>query len=228
MKNMYAFFAVALSAWAYAPSVLADDASSFSIPDSAAMIAPGPGFGGGGHPGGPGPGFGPHPGGPGPGFGPHHGWGPHPGWGAGHGPGRPGWNPGWGNGHWGRPGGWRYPHHGFGWYPPVFIPLPPPPAEYGDFLCYGNFAGVFGADRDAYIQLDTQDEYVNGSLVIEDPEASYRVTGTCEQVGEVADVSISLNGGQPYVGQIYRADDNQVYFEGTQAGSNIHFTMQRQ
>ncbi|MGZ3732025.1 MAG: hypothetical protein ACXVCG_22575, partial [Bdellovibrionota bacterium] len=95
MKNMYALFAVALSAWAYAPSVLADDASSFSIPDSAAMISPGPGFGGGGHPGGPGPGFGGggghpgpgpgfggggHPGGPGPGFGPHPG-GPGPGFG---------------------------------------------------------------------------------------------------------------------------------------------------
>ena len=109
----------------------------------------------------------------------------------------------------------------------MFRPLPPPPME-GDYLCYGNFVGVFGADRDAYISMNAQNDYVQGTLVIEDPETTFNVSGTCEQVGDAADVSISLNGGQPYVGQIYRADDNQVYFEGSQFGTNIRFTMQRQ
>jgi hypothetical protein len=98
----------------------------------------------------------------------------------------------------------------------------------GDFLCYGNFVGVFGADRDAYLAMDTEGYDVDGTLVIQDPEAVYDVNGSCEQVGEAADVRISLNGGMPYVGQIYRADDGQVYFEGEQQGTGIRFVFQRQ
>lgn len=246
MKNMFALLAVTLTTWAYTPIVFADDASDLNADSSASLASPGhggPGHGGPGHggPGHGGPGFGgPGHGGPGhgwhnpgwghPGWGHpgHPGWGPRPGWRPGHGPGRPGWNPGWGNGHWGRPGRWRFPHHGFGWYPPVFIPLPPPPSDAGDFLCYGNFVGVFGQDRDAYLSMNTENYDVDGSLTVEDPEATYEVDGTCEQVGDAADVSISLDGGQPYVGQIYRADDGQVYFEGTQQGTGINFSLQRQ
>ena len=102
------------------------------------------------------------------------------------------------------------------------------PHTAGDFLCYGNFVGVFGTDRDAYLAVNTDGYMVDGNLVIEDPEAMYDVSGSCEQVGEAADVRISLNGGQEYIGQIYRADDGQVYFEGQQPGTGIRFVFQRQ
>ena len=69
---------------------------------------------------------------------------------------------------------------------------------------------------------------VDGELVLQDPDQTYTMRGTCEQVGDTADVEFSLNGGAPYVGQIYEADDGQVYFEGQQNGSNITFVLQRQ
>ncbi|MGZ3731652.1 MAG: hypothetical protein ACXVCG_20685, partial [Bdellovibrionota bacterium] len=191
---------------------------------------PQPGPGPGPHPGPgpgphPGPGPGPHPGpGPGPGPGPHHPFpGPHPG----HGPGpHPGPHPGHG---WEHPGYWHHPHfHGIGWYPPMWIPAPPPPSS--DYLCRGNFVGYFGADRDAYLALDDSSGELHGRLYLESPEATYRVRGVCEQTSDLyANFEFTLvDGGEPYVGTIYEADDGQVYIEGTQDGTNAKFVLRRE
>ncbi len=101
------------------------------------------------------------------------------------------------------------------------------PVDGFESLCDGNFVGVFGSDRDAYMALRSDGYYVDGSLVITDPDGQYRVSGTCQDDGDgTAEVTINLNGGAPYVGQIYIAEDGEVYFEGEQG--RITFELKRQ
>ena len=109
----------------------------------------------------------------------------------------------------------------------MWRPVAPPPSR--DFLCQGNFVGVFGKDRDAFLNMSSRGNGdVDGFLSLVDPDANYTVDGYCEQKGDYADVEISLNGGQPYEGQIYVADDGEIYFEGEQDGTNISFVLHRE
>lgn len=196
---------------------------------------PGPGWGGPGRPG-PGPGHNPgwnNPGRPGPGWGgpggrpgwSRPGWRPGRGWGGWRPGPRPGFRPGWGhNRGWGRPAYWRLPRRG-PVFPPIFIPMPVP-SEGFQSLCEGNFVGAFG-ERDAYLALRSDGYYLDGSLAITDPDSSYRVSGACNDDGDgTAEVTMNLNGGAPYVGQIYVADDGEVYFEGSQGSINFAFKRQ--
>jgi hypothetical protein len=195
---------------------------------------PGPGWGG---PGRPGPGHNPgwnNPGRPGPGWGgpggrpgwSRPGWRPGRGWGDWRPGPRPDFRPGWGhNRGWGRPAYWRPARRGPVWFPPIFLPMPVP-SEGFQSLCEGNFVGAFG-ERDAYIALRTDGYNIDGSLAITDPDASYRLSGSCNDDGDgSAEVMMNLNGGAPYIGQIYVADDGEVYFEGSQG--SINFALKRQ
>ena len=112
----------------------------------------------------------------------------------------------------------------------MFIPAPAPPST--DYLCRGNFVGGFSGDRDAYLAFDDTrgDSSVYGTLVLEGPEARYNISGSCERTGDgYANVSIVLiPGSEPYNGEIYDADDGQVYLEATQDSTGAKFTLQRQ
>lgn len=102
------------------------------------------------------------------------------------------------------------------------------PSNGYESLCQGNFVGVFGNDRDAYLSLDSGGFSVRGTLVLQSPDATYRVDGSCQDNGDSAEISIALDGGHQYVGQVFVAEDGEVYMEATQGGSNITFEMKRQ
>lgn len=94
-------------------------------------------------------------------------------------------------------------------------------------LCEGNFVGGFNGDRDAYVALRTDGYNIDGQMTLTYPDASYRISGTCSDDGDgSAEVTINLNGGAPYVGQIYVADDGEVYLEGQQG--SMEFALKRQ
>jgi hypothetical protein len=78
--------------------------------------------------------------------------------------------------------------------------------------------------------LDDTSGGLLGSLYLDSPEAMYNVQGGCAQTDvDYADFWFTLvPGGTPYRGAIYVADDGQIYIEGEQDGTGIHFVLQRQ
>lgn len=66
-----------------------------------------------------------------------------------------------------------------------------------------------------------------GSLSLIEPEADYEVSGTCNQIGNYADVELRLNRGSPYIARIYVGDDGLIYMEGYQPGTPVTFALSR-
>lgn len=98
-----------------------------------------------------------------------------------------------------------------------------------EFLCQGNFVGVFSGNRDAFLALHSRGPEAVGDLWIEDPDSHYEVRGECRESGlGYAEFWFTLvAGGRAYEGTIYRADDGQVYIEGEQDVTGIYFVMRR-
>lgn len=69
--------------------------------------------------------------------------------------------------------------------------------------------------------------YMIGGLWFEDG-AEYRVSGSCNQIGNWAEVSLQLNGGSPYISRIYFGDDGEIYMEGYQPDTPVTFAFKRE
>lgn len=96
-----------------------------------------------------------------------------------------------------------------------------------EYLCQGNFTGVFGSDREAWMSINTDARgYLIGDVWFED-DAQFSLSGSCNQIGNYAELSISLNGGSPYVARIYYGDDGRIYMEGYQPGTPVTFAFMR-
>lgn len=88
--------------------------------------------------------------------------------------------------------------------------------------------GVFGSDREAWLGIQTDGfGYMTGDLFFEDG-AQFRVSGSCNQIANYAEVSMSLNGGRPYVARIYFGDDGGIYMEGYQPDTPVTFAFMRE
>jgi hypothetical protein len=68
---------------------------------------------------------------------------------------------------------------------------------------------------------------MDGDLSLVEPNANYDISGSCEQIGNFAEVELRLNGGQPYEARVYVGDDGRIYLDGEQEGTGIKFAFVR-
>ncbi len=88
---------------------------------------------------------------------------------------------------------------------------------------------MLGNDRDAFLSLDSGGFSVRGTLFLQAPDATYRVDGSCNESGDSsAEIAFAIDGGQQYQGQIYVADDGEVYLEASQNNSPFTLSLKRQ
>jgi hypothetical protein len=110
--------------------------------------------------------------------------------------------------------------------PPRFPPPNFPPPSFG--LCQGNFSGSFENGREVYVSLNGNGYSVSAMVMLDNPDQNLAAQGTCQESGDSAILTLTLENGVVETGSIYRASDGQIYLDGTQSYDGQRFILERQ